>query len=128
MWRPSEIFSIHCSRDSTKVGFQNFGQQPRYKTDLKVLDGSRAMAAGKYDILFFAEHDLYVPALEPKHQMHERMFSINNGTMTRLSYNTNDESGTNWRQYGVTSFTINEDMRARMTQNGWGSDPTNLGR
>ena len=53
---------------------------------------------------------------------------MNRGTLTRLSYNTNDGQGTNWRQYGGTGFTINEDTRARMAQNGWESDPTKLGR
>ena len=92
------------------------------------MDGSRAMTAGKYDVFLFVEHNLYGPAFELKHQMHDRMCTMNKGTMTHLSYNTNDGPGTNWGQYGGTGFTINEDMRARMTQNGWGSDPTKLGR
>ena len=86
------------------------------------------MAAVKYDVFLFAEHDLYGPALEPKHQMHDRICTTNKGTMMRLSYNTNDGSGTNWRQYRGTNFTTTQDMRARMIQNGWGSDPTKLGR
>ena len=123
-----DILDPRQSRNFTRVRFQNCREQPRYKTDHKGLDGSRAMAAGKYDVLFFVEHDLYGPALEPKHQMHDRMCSMSKGIMTRLSFNTNDGTGTNWRQYGGTGFTINEDMRAKMTQNGWGSDPTKLGR
>ena len=86
------------------------------------------MLAGTYDLFLFAEHDLYGPALEPKHQMHHRMCVINKGTMTHLSYNTNDGVGTKWNQYGGTEFTLNADMRARVTKDGWGSDPTKLGR
>ena len=123
-----DIFELRQSRDFTRVGFQNCGPQPQYKTNKKAMDGARAMAAGKYDILLFAEHDLYGPALEPKHQMHDRMCVMNKGTMTRLSYNTNNGTGTRWNQYGGTGFTINADMRARVTQNGWGNDPTKLGR
>ena len=76
------------------------------------------MSVGKYDVLFFAEHDLYAPALEPKNQMHDRMCVMNKGTMTRLSYNTNDGAGTKWIQYGGTGFTLNADMRARVTKDG----------
>ena len=92
------------------------------------MDGAQAMTAGKYDVLLFAKHNLYGPALEPKHQMHDRMCVMNKGTMTRLSCNTNDGAGTRWNQYGGTVFTINSDMRARVIQDGWGSDPTKLGR
>ena len=90
------------------------------------MDGARAMTAGKYDVLLFAEHDLYGPALEPKHQMHDQMCVTNKGTMTRLSYNTNNGPRTEWNQYGDIGFIINTDMRTRMTQNGWGSDLTKL--
>ena len=54
------------------------------------------MSAGKYDVLLFVEHNLYAPALEPKHQVHDRMCVMNKGTMTRSSYNTNDGVGTKW--------------------------------
>ena len=123
-----DILDPRQSRDFTRVGFQNCGEQPKFKLDHKALDGSRVMEAGKYDVLLFAEHDLYGPTLEPKHQMHDRMCTMNKGTMTRLSYNTNNGLGTNWRQYRGIGFTINEDMRARMIQNGWGIDQTKLGR
>ena len=113
-----DILDPRQSRYFTRVGFQNCGQQPRYKTYYKTLDSSRAIAAGKYGVLFFTEHNLYGPALGPKHQMHDRMCMMNKGTMTRFNYNTNDGPGTKWNQYGGTGFTINEDMRARMTQNG----------
>ena len=86
------------------------------------------MSVGKYDVLHFAEHDLYGPALEPKRQMHNCMSVMNKGTMTCLSYNTNDGAGTKRNQYGGTGFTLNADMRARVTKDGWGSDPTKLGR
>ena len=122
------ILTLRQSKDFARVGFQNCGEQPRFKSHHKALDGARAMAAGKYDVLLFAKHDLFGPALEPRHQMHGRMCTMNRGTLTRLNYNTNDGKGTNWRQYGGTGFTINENMRTRMVQNGWGSDPTKLGR
>ena len=112
------ILTQQQSKDFTRVGFQNCGEQPRLKLHHKALDSARAMTAGKYHVLLFAEYDLYGPALQPRHQMHDRMCRMNRGTLTRLSYNTNDGKGTNWRQYGGTSFTINEDMRARMVQNG----------
>ena len=60
------------------------------------------MSAVKYDLLLFAEHNLYGPALEPKHQMYDRMSVMNKGTITCLSYNTNDGAGTKWNQYGGT--------------------------
>ena len=88
------------------------------------MDGSLAMLAGKYDVLLFAEHDLYAPTLEPKHQIHNCMCVRNKGTMTRLSYNTNDGAGTKWNQYGGTGFTLNTDMRERVTKDGWESDST----
>ena len=123
-----DILEPGQSRDSTRVGFQNCEPQPQYKTNKKVMDGARTMAAGKYDVLLFAEHDLYGPTLEPKHQMDDWMCVTNKGTMTRLSYNTNDGPRTKWNQYGGTGFTINADMRARITQKGWGNDLTKLGR
>ena len=89
------ILTQRQSKDFTRVGFQNCGEQPRFKSHYKALDGARAMAAGKYDVLLFAEHDLYGPVLEPRHQMHDRMCTMNRGTLTRLSYNTNDGKGTN---------------------------------
>ena len=72
------------------------------------------MSAGKYDILLYAEHGLYPPALEPRHQMHDRMCVMDKGTFTRLSYNTNNGIDTMWNQYGGTGITLNKDMRARM--------------
>ena len=92
------------------------------------MDGARPMASGKYDVFFFAEYDLYGPALEPKHQMHDRMCVTNKGTMTCLSYKTNDGARTKWNQYRDTRFTINADLRGRMTQDGWDSDSMKLGR
>ena len=123
-----DSFEPRQSRDFTRIGFQNSGPQPQYRTSKKATDGSLAMSAGKYDVFLFAEHDLYGPALEPKHQMHNHMSVMNKGTMTCLSYNTNNGAGTRWNQYGGTGFTINADMRARVTQDGWGSDPTKLGK
>ena len=84
------------------------------------MNGSLAMSGGKYDVLLFAEHDLYAPALEPKHQMYDHMCVMNKGTMTRLNYNTNNGAGTKWNQYGGTGMTLNADMRARVTKDGWG--------
>ena len=121
-------FEPRQSRDFTRLGFQNCGPQPHYRTSKKVTDGSLAMSAGKYDVLLFAEHDLYAPALEPTDQMNNRMCVMNKGTMTRVSYNTNDGARTKWNQYGGTGFTLNADMRARVTKDGWGSDSTKLGR
>ena len=89
-------FEPRQSRDFTRVGFQNYGPQPQYRTSKKATDGSLAMSTGKYGILFFAEHDMYGPALEPKHQIHDPMCVMNKGTMTRLSYNTNDGTRTKW--------------------------------
>ena len=86
------------------------------------------MSAGMYDILLFAEHGLYPPALEPQHQMHDRMCMMNKGTFTRLSYNTNDGPDTLWNQYGGTGITLNKDMRARKAKDSVGGDPTKLGR
>ena len=86
------------------------------------------MSGGKYNVLLFTEHRLYSPALEPKHQMHDRMCVMNKGTLMRLSYNTNNGEGTKYNQYGGTGITLNADMRARMTKGDWGGDPTNLMR
>ena len=121
-------FEQKQSRDFTRVGFQNCGPQPQYRTSKKATDGSLAMSAGKYDVLLYAEHGLYVPALEPKHPMHNRMCVMNKGIFTRLSYNTNDRTDTKWNQYGCTGITLNKDMRARKSKDGVGGDPTKLGR
>ena len=56
------------------------------------------------------------------------MCMINKGTFTCLSYNTNDDEGTKWNQYGGTGITLNADMRSRMIHDGNGGDPTKLGR
>ena len=101
------------SKEFARVAFQNCGRQPQFRTSKKATDGSLAMSAWKYDILLYAEHGLYTPALEPKHQMHDRMCVMNKGTFTRLSYNTNDGKDTKWNQYGGTGITLNKDMRAR---------------
>ena len=85
------------------------------------------MSSGKYDVLLFAEHGLYEPALEPQNQMHNRMCVMNKDTFTRLSYNTNDKDP-KWNQYGGTGITLNADMRARKAKDGVGGDPTKLGR
>ena len=68
-----DMFHPIRSPDFTWVAFQNCGRQPQFRTSKKATDGSLAMSAGKYDILLYAEHGLYPPALEPKHQMHDRM-------------------------------------------------------
>ena len=68
------------------------------------------MSAGMYNVLLFAEHGLYPPALEPQHQMYNHMCMMNKGTFTRLSYNTNDGPDTLWNQYGGTGITLNKDM------------------
>ena len=111
-----------------RVVFQNCGRQPQSCTSKKATNGSLAMSAGKYDVLLYGEHGLYAPALEPKHQMHNRMCMINKGTFTCLSYNTNDGKDTKWNQYGGTGITLNADMRSRMIKGGVGGDPTKLGR
>ena len=60
--------------------------------------------------------------------MQDCMCVMNKATMTRLSNNTNDVVGTKWNQYGGTRITLNADMRARVTKDGLGIDPTKLGR
>ena len=74
-----DILSQRQSKDDTRVGFQNCGEHPRLKSHHKALDGARAMTAGKYDVLLFAEHNPFGPALEPRHQMHDRMCTLNRG-------------------------------------------------
>ena len=59
------------SKEFTCIAFQNCGRHPQLRTTKKVMDGSLAMSAGKYDILLYGEHNPYAQALEPKHQMHE---------------------------------------------------------
>ena len=86
------------------------------------------MPAGNYDTVLFAEHGLYSPALEPKYQIHDRICAMNKGTMTCLSYNTNDREGTKWNQYGGTDITLNANIRVRVTKGGWSGDLTKLGR
>ena len=86
-----DILTQRQTKDFTRVGFQNCGEQPRFKFHHKEVDGARAMAAKKYDVLLFAENDLFGPALEPRHQMHDKMCTMTRGTLTRLSYNTNDD-------------------------------------
>ena len=86
------------------------------------------MSAGKYDILLFAEHGFYPPALEPQHRIHDRMCVINKGTFTHLSYNTNYGTDTEWNQYSGTVITLNKDMRAKKAKDSVGGDPTKLGR
>ena len=89
-----DFFEPTQSKDFTQVAFQNCGRQPQFRTSKKATDGALAISAGKYDALIFAEHRLYPPALEPKHQMYDRMCVMNKGTLTCLSYNTNDGKGT----------------------------------
>ena len=81
-------------RNFTRVYFQNCGPQPQYRKSKKATESSLALSAGKYDVLVFVEHDLYGLALDPKHQMHDRMCVMNKGTMTCLIYNTTDEART----------------------------------
>ena len=116
------------SKEFTRVAFQNCGRQPQFRTSKKAADGSLAMSAGKYNVLLYAEHGLYAPALLPKHQMHNRMCMMNKGTFTRLRYNTNDGKDTKWNQYGGKGITLNADMRTRMTKDGISGNPTKLGR
>ena len=82
------------SQEFTCVAFQNCGQQPQFHTIKKVADGSLEMSAEKCNTLLFAEHGLYSHALEPKYGMYDRICMMNKGTLTRLSYNTNDGEGT----------------------------------
>ena len=86
------------------------------------------MEAGKFDVLLFAKHRLYPPALQPRNGWHDRMFTRNKGTYSCLSYNTNDGEGTKWNQYGGTGITLNANLKSRMTTSGSGGDPTKLGR
>ena len=86
------------------------------------------MSRRKYNTFLFFEHELCSPALESRYQMYNRMCMINTGTLTCLSYNTNDSEETKYDQYGCTEITLNADIRARMTRGGSGSDPTKLGR
>ena len=86
------------SNEFTRVAFQTVVRQSQFCTSKKATDGSLAMSAGKYNVLLYGEHSLYAPALEPKHQMHNRMYMMNKETFTRLSYNTKDgktQIGTN---------------------------------
>ena len=92
------------------------------------MDGSRTMSVGKYDVLLFAEHRLYSPALQPKHGMCDRMCMMNKRTVTCLNYNTNNGKGTKWNQYSGTGITLNADIRSRMAKDDNGGDPTKLRR
>ena len=86
------------------------------------------MSAGKFDALLFAEYGLYPPALLPKHGWHNRMYTMNKGTYTHLSYNTNNGKETKWNQYGGTGITLTANLKSRMTERGSGGDPTKFGR
>ena len=123
-----DCFHPTQSTESTRVAFQNSGPQPQYRTSKKATDGALAMEAGKFDVLLFAEHGLYPPALQPRNGWHDRMSTRNKGTYSRLSYNTNDGEGTKWNQYGGTGITLNANLKSRMTTSGSGDDPTKLGR
>ena len=68
-----DCFKPIQSKDFTSVAFQNCGCQPQFRTTKKATNGALAVSAGKYDTLIFVEHDLYSPALEPKHRMHDRV-------------------------------------------------------
>ena len=57
--------------------------------------------------------------------MFNRMCVMNKSTMTRLSYNTNNGAGTKWNQYGGTGITLNADIKARVTKDGWGGGVSN---
>ena len=50
------------------------------------------------------------------------------GSYTCLSYNTNNIEDTKWNQYGGTGFTLNANMRSRMTERGSGGHSTKLRR
>ena len=116
------------SKEFTQVAFQNCERQSQFCISKKATDGSFAMSAGKYNVLLFAEHVLYSSTLEPKHGMHDCMCMMNKGTFTCLSYNTNDNEGKKWNQYGDTGITLNEDMRSRVIKDDNVGDPTKLGR
>ena len=116
------------SKEFTRVAFKNFGRQPQFCTSKKATDGFLAMSAGKYDVSLYGEHGLYVPALEPKHQIYDRMCMMNEGTFTQRSYNTNNGKDTKWNQYNGTGITLNAHMRSRMTKDGVGWDPKKVGR
>ena len=61
------------SKEFTRVAFQNCGRQPQSCASKKVTDNSLAISAEKYDGLLYGKHSLYAPALEPKHQIHDRI-------------------------------------------------------
>ena len=91
-------FQPNRSKEFTQVALQNSGPQPQFCTSKKATVSSLAMSTRKYDVLLFAEHRLYPPELEPKHGWHVRMSTMNKGTFTCLSYNTNGrktQNGTN---------------------------------
>ena len=56
------------------------------------------------------------------------MCTMNKGTYTCLSYNTNDGKEMIWNQYGRTGITLTADLKSRMTKRGSGGAPTKLGR
>ena len=49
------------------------------------------MSAGKYDASLFAETDFILQESKPKIELHDCVCTMNKGTYTRLSYNTNNE-------------------------------------
>ena len=56
------------------------------------------------------------------------MCVMNKGTVSRLSYNTNNGEGTKWNQYGGIGITLNADMRVKMTKGDWDDNLTKLWR
>ena len=123
-----DCFHPTQSTEVTRIAFQNSGPQPQFRTSKKTIDGALAMSAEKYDALLFAEHRLYPPALQSRHDWHDRMCTRNKGTYSCLSYNTNNGKATKWNQYGGTGITLNADLKSRMTTRGSGGDPTKQGR
>ena len=113
-----DCFHPTQSTEVTRINFQNSRPQPQYRTSKKATDGALAMEAGKFDVLLFAEHGLYPPALQPWHGWHDQMCTRNKGKYSRLSYNTNDGERTKWNQYGGTGITLNADLKSRITTKG----------
>ena len=62
-----DCFHPSRSKEFTRVAFQNCERQPQFCTSKKAADGSLAISAGKYNVLLYAKHGLYAPALLPKY-------------------------------------------------------------
>ena len=60
----------------TQITFQNSGPQPQFFTSKKVINRALAMSVGKYNVLIFAKHRLYPPALLPKYGWYNCMCTM----------------------------------------------------